>query len=225
MSEAVLELKNVSAIRGSGSSARQVLAPVSFSLSPGESLAVIGPSGAGKSTLADIVLGLGSPATGEVKVLGQLWNTATHNFSAQRRHLVQGVPQDAVAAFVPRWSIRTSLRTALTHLAPEREAEQQIIQAARQARFARKLLDRRPHELSGGQAQRAALARALVLQPALLVADEPTSALDSSTASDVTDELFDTAAQSGICLLLITHDPQLASRCTRSITITTDTIH
>lgn len=219
MSHPVLEASSVAAMRGTGPSARQVLAPLSLSMDAGESLAITGASGAGKSTLADIILGLGDPSAGQVKVLGEPWSLPGRNLSAQRRHLVQGVPQDAAAAFVPRYSIRASLHLALSRLAPQAAAEERIERAAHVARFDTALLDRRPRELSGGQGQRAALARALVVAPALLVADEPTSALDPATAGEVAENLFTTAKDTGIALLLITHDLQLAARCSRQLSI------
>ncbi|WP_159613044.1 ATP-binding cassette domain-containing protein [Glutamicibacter sp. JC586] len=220
MNQSVLETTNISATRGFGTATRQILTPISLSLNAGESLAIVGPSGAGKSTLAEIILGLGTPATGEVKVLGQTWSTPIRNATKAQRVKVQGVPQDAVAAFVPRWTIRKSLEVALAHLAPELDVERQIHQSIALASFDPTLLNRLPRELSGGQGQRAALARALVVRPALLVADEPTSALDPTTAAQVADQLFVTAKKTGVALLLVTHDSQLAARCTRTITIT-----
>ncbi|MFT4258238.1 ATP-binding cassette domain-containing protein, partial [Microbacterium sp.] len=81
------------------------------------------------------------------------------------------------------------------------------------------LLDRRPSEVSGGQAQRAAIARALAVSPAVLVADEPTSALDPTTARSVSTALLSSAVDAGVALLLVTHDPEIAARCTRTMTI------
>jgi len=219
MSHPVLVASGVSASRGTGRNARQILAPVCLAVEAGESLAITGASGAGKSTLADIILGLGDPSTGQVNLLGTPWSLPGRNLSARRRHLVQGVPQDAAAAFVPRYSIRRSLHLALSRLAPHLAAEEQIERAAHVARFDPALLARRPRELSGGQAQRAALARALVVDPALLVADEPTSALDPATAGQVAEHLFTTAKDTGIALLLVTHDLQLAARCSRHLRI------
>lgn len=91
--------------------------------------------------------------------------------------------------------------------------------AAQLAQLEMALLDRRPQELSGGQLQRAALARAVAVQPHVLVADEPTSALDPRTAEQVATQLFSAASLTGTTLLLVTHDPQLAARCSRTIDI------
>ncbi|MGH3652197.1 ATP-binding cassette domain-containing protein [Glutamicibacter sp.] len=219
MSIPALEVSALSALRGHGAARRLVLEPVAFALAQGESVAITGPSGAGKSTLADIVLGLGLPDSGEIRVLGQHWSAPKRNHAPARRRLVQGVPQDPAAAFVPRWSIRTALEQAINRLVPSAGTEALIARAAELAQFDAALLDRRPHQLSGGQLQRAALARAVAVKPTVLVADEPTSALDPGTAQAVAGQLFSTAANSGIALLLITHDPQLAAQCSRTITI------
>lgn len=219
MSIPALEASNLSARRGHGEARRLVLDPIGFTLARGEAVAITGPSGAGKSTLAGIVLGLGLPDSGEIRVLGEPWSTPKRSHAAARRRLVQGVPQDPAAAFVPRWSIRTSLQHAITRLLPSAHPATLIAQAAELAQFDPGLLDRRPHQLSGGQLQRAALARAVAVKPCVLVADEPTSALDPGTAQAVAGQLLSTAAASGIALLLITHDPQLAACCARTISI------
>ncbi|MFJ2350593.1 ATP-binding cassette domain-containing protein [Glutamicibacter sp. NPDC087673] len=219
MSIPALEVSALSTLRGHGAARRLVLEPLGFTLAPGESVAVTGPSGAGKSTLADIVLGLELPDSGEIRVLGQHWSAPKRSHAPARRRLVQGVPQDPAAAFVPRWSIRTSLQQAIHRLAPPAGPGTGIDRAAELAQFDTALLDRRPHQLSGGQLQRAALARAVAVNPSVLVADEPTSALDPDTAQAVAGQLLSTAANSGIALLLITHDPQLAAQCSRTIAI------
>jgi peptide/nickel transport system ATP-binding protein len=180
----------------------------------------VGRSGAGKSTLADIVLGLRPPAGGSVSVCGEEWSTPSRRPSRHRRRLVQGVPQDPAAAFVPRWTLRRSIDQAVRRLTGEHDTEARVRRAAELARLDPDLLDRRPSEVSGGQAQRAAIARALAAGPAVLVADEPTSALDPATALAVSSALLEIAAESDLALLLVTHDPAFAARCTRTLTIT-----
>ncbi|MGO1230629.1 ATP-binding cassette domain-containing protein [Glutamicibacter arilaitensis] len=219
MSGPALEVAEVSASHSRGTGTRQVLAPLSFSLPAGQTLAITGESGAGKSTLAEIILGLRPPATGQVKVHGEAWVGPRRPVQLHQRRLVQGVPQDPSAAFVPRWSIRASMAQAISRLVPGGNARELISMAAQLAQLEMALLDRRPQELSGGQLQRAALARAVAVQPHVLVADEPTSALDPRTAEQVATQLFSAASLTGTTLLLVTHDPQLAARCSRTIDI------
>lgn len=215
-----LTIERVTAVHGRGAQARAVLAPTSLDISPGESVAVIGRSGAGKSTLADIVLGLRTPAGGRVLVGGTEWCTPAGRPPRGERRLVQGVPQDPLAAFVPRWTLGRSIEQAVRRLTGDDDIKPRIHRAAQLARLDPELLGRRPSEVSGGQAQRAAIVRAVAPGPAVLVADEPTSALDADTASAVSAALLSITQELGIALLLVTHDPAVAERCTRTLTIT-----
>lgn len=215
-----LTIERVTAVHGRGAQARAVLAPTSLDISPGESVAVIGRSGAGKSTLADIVLGLRAPAGGRVLVGGNVWCTPAGRPPRSERRLVQGVPQDPLSAFVPRWTLGRSIEQAVRRLAGDDDIKSRVHRAAELARLDLELLGRRPSEVSGGQAQRAAIVRAVAPGPAVLVADEPTSALDVDTASAVSAALLSITQELGIALLLVTHDPAVAERCTRTLTIT-----
>lgn len=219
MSAPVIELSELTAVHGRGAQARRTLAPTSFCIERGESVAVIGRSGAGKSTLAEVVLGLRPPEQGHVVVGGEHWCSHDVRPTRRRRHLVQGVPQDPAAAFVPRWTLRHSIELAVRRLTGEQATEKAIHRAAELACLERDLLDRRPTEVSGGQAQRAAIARALAAGPAVIVADEPTSALDGATALAVSSALLAIVEESNVALLLVTHDPAFAERCTRTVTI------
>lgn len=215
-----LTIVGVTAVHGRGAHARATLAPTSLDIRPGESVAVVGRSGAGKSTLADIALGLRTPAEGRVLVGGTDWCSPSARPPRGKRHLVQGVPQDPLAAFVPRWTLGRSIDQAVRRLTGERDTASRVRRAARLAQLDLGLLDRRPTEVSGGQAQRAAIVRAVAPGPAVLVADEPTSALDADTARAVSTALLSITRELGIALLLVTHDPSVAERCTRTITIT-----
>ncbi|WP_142161231.1 ATP-binding cassette domain-containing protein [Cellulomonas sp. SLBN-39] len=203
-----------------GRRATVALHPTDLSVHAGEAVALVGRSGAGKTTLAELALGLRRPTTGRVLVAGQRWADARRPPRRRVRGLVQGVPQDAAASLPPAWTVRRTLTTAARRLVPGDDAEARADRAAATVRLDPALLDRRPAQLSGGQAQRAALARALVADPALLVADEPTSALDPATAAAVSDELLTLARSDGRALLLVTHDPDLAARCDRQVLLT-----
>jgi ABC-type dipeptide/oligopeptide/nickel transport system ATPase subunit len=221
--QTVLRVDGISAEHGRGSQRTPVLDRVDLRIGAGESVAVVGPSGAGKSTLAEVVLGLHRPAAGTVRVHGNTWCAPGTPPHRARRRLVQGVPQDPGAALVPGWSVRRSIDLALRRLGTETDSsttvQRAVHQAADLAGLERELLQRRPSELSGGQAQRAALTRALAVGPSVLVADEPTSALDPDTATQVASSLLTAVQERGIALLLVTHDPDLARRCTSTTTI------
>ncbi|WP_277209880.1 ATP-binding cassette domain-containing protein [Isoptericola croceus] len=219
-----ISISRITAEHGQGANARATLAPTSLDIHRGESVAVVGRSGAGKSTLADIVLGLRPPAGGRVSVCGEGWCTPAERPPRRSRHLVQGVPQDPTTAFVPRWTLRQSIERAVRALTGDRDVEPRVRDAAALAQLDPELLDRRPSEVSGGQAQRAAIARALAAGPAVLVADEPTSALDADTALAVSSALLTIARETEIALLLVTHDPELAERCTRTVTLTAPSV-
>lgn len=215
-----LQLRGAGLTYGSGASRTVALAPTDLSVLAGESVAVVGRSGAGKSTLADLALGLRRPTYGQVLVAGAPWSDPRRTPPRRQRRLVQGVPQDAAATLPPRWTIAATLATAVRRLLPHEDVESRVRAAAAAARLEAELLDRLPHELSGGQAQRAAIARALVVGPALVVADEPTSALDPSTSAEVAEGLLELTAGRTVALLVVTHDTALASRCTRRIVVT-----
>jgi ABC-type dipeptide/oligopeptide/nickel transport system ATPase subunit len=215
----VLEISKVTAVQGRGAQTRQTLASTSLNIRRGDSVAVVGRSGAGKSTLASIVLGLRAPARGRVMIDGVEWCAPSRRPAQHRRRLVQGVAQDPAASFVPRWTLRQSIEYAVRRLTGEHDAETPIRRAAQLAQLDLSLLERRPTEVSGGQAQRAAITRALAAGPAVLVADEPTSALDSETALSVSTALLSIIEKSGIALLLVTHDLSFAKRCTHTVRI------
>ena len=220
MTALVIELIDLTAVHGRGAQARRTLAPTTFDIHRGEAVAVVGRSGAGKSTLAEVVLGLRPPEQGHVIVGGEHWCSHRVRPTRRRRHLVQGVPQDPAAAFVPRWTLRHSIEMAVRRLTGEQATGKAIHRAAELACLERELLDRRPSEVSGGQAQRAAIARAIAAGPAVIVADEPTRALDGATADAVSSALLAIVEESDVALLLVTHDPDFAARCTRTITLT-----
>lgn len=210
-----LEVRAVTFVHGTGRARTTALAPTDLTVAAGQSLAVIGRSGAGKSTLAEIVLGLKRPAAGTVRVQGEPWNDATRGPRRARRCLVQGIPQDAAASFVPSRAVGSQIADALRRLgvADGSDAEVRVHRAAEIAHLDPLLLARRPGELSGGQAQRAAIARAVAAEPAVIVADEPTSALDAATADAVASAVLALAPSLGTALLIVTHDAALAARC------------
>jgi len=185
-------------------------------LPPGRTVGVVGESGSGKSTLAQAVLGLLPSESGHLRVAGQSWQQpATRNSAANRalRRRVQVVFQDPFSSLSPRLSVEHIVAEGLQVHAPEMRAGQRrarVIEmlAAVGLHEAQHpgLLQRYPHEFSGGQRQRIAIARALVLQPQVLVLDEPTSALDVTIQQQVLVLLQRLQREKGLAYLLITHD-------------------
>jgi putative ABC transport system ATP-binding protein len=212
--EAVIELKDVSLTLGEGPSRVEVLRKVDLTVTEGEATGIVGPSGSGKSTLLMVLAGLERVDTGTVTIAGET---------------LGGKSEDEIAAFRGR---TIGIVFQSFHLIPNMTALENVAVplelAGRRDAFAiaaRELeavgLDARvthyPGELSGGEQQRVAIARALAPRPRLLIADEPTGNLDQSTGQQIADLMFATAAERGTTLVLVTHDPALAARCTRQV--------
>lgn len=220
-----LEVHGVTFVHGGGRARTTALPPVDVTVEVGQSLAVVGRSGAGKSTLAEIVLGLKRPTAGTVRVRGVPWNDVSRGPRRAHRRLVQGIPQDASGSFVPSRAVGDQIADALRRLgvAGGSDAVARVRSAAEIAHLDPTLLGRRPGELSGGQAQRAAIARAVAVEPAVIVADEPTSALDTTTADAVASAVLGLATSLDAALLIVTHHAALASRCDAILEITSAT--
>jgi len=191
-----------------------ILDAVSFDVARGESFAIVGASGSGKTTLLGLLAGLDRPTTGTVSLAGQALGDLDEEARARlRRHLVGFVFQSfhLLPALTAEENVMLPLELEGRDDAPER---------AREA-LARVGLDARkhhyPHQLSGGEQQRVALARAFVHGPEVLFADEPTGNLDQRTGAQVGDLLFALNREHGTTLILVTHDPNLAARCTRTL--------
>jgi len=214
--EAVIELRDVSLTLGEGASSVHVLKNITMDVASGETAGIVGPSGSGKSTLLMVLAGLEGVDSGTVRIAGQSLN---------------GLSEDAIAAFRGR---NIGIVFQSFHLIPNMTALENVavplelaghadpFGAARKELAAVGLSERLTHypgELSGGEQQRVAIARALAPAPRILIADEPTGNLDQATGRQIADLLFSEAAARGTTLLLVTHDPALASRCSRQITM------
>ncbi|WP_431096476.1 ABC transporter ATP-binding protein [Polaromonas aquatica] len=183
----------------------------SFHIPPGKTLGVIGESGSGKSTLALASLGL-LPFSGQLQAAGQAWSRDTARNKAIRRS-VQVVFQDPFSSLSPRMPVEAIVEEGLLVHEPKLEAGERRRRALQaladvgmtEAQFPG-LLQRYPHEFSGGQRQRLAIARALIVNPSLLVLDEPTSALDVTIQKQVLGLLQRLQRERGLSYLLITHD-------------------
>lgn len=195
------------------------LGPVDFALAEGESALLLGPSGSGKTTLVNLVAGLLTPQSGDVLIAGQsIGKRDAAGRDALRRQTLGLVFQTLRLVS----ALDVSANLALARRLAGRPANPAMAAA---------LLDRLgighrahalPRQLSQGEAQRAALARALVTEPALVIADEPTSALDSGNAANVADLLAETVRANGAALLIVTHDERLLGRFGRAIRLGRD---
>ena len=177
-----------------------------FAIASAECLALVGPSGCGKTTLAKIIVGLDTATAGEVRLAGTPYHGA--DLPRPLRRDVSLVFQDPFGSFNPRLTIADSIGEPL-RLEPglDRAAAQtRLLEAMEAVRLDAGMLARYPHEFSGGQRQRLAIARALVTRPKLLVLDEPVSALDVSVRGEVLTLLARLQAEFGLTYLIISHD-------------------
>ncbi|WP_235735315.1 ABC transporter ATP-binding protein [Nocardioides alcanivorans] len=178
---------------------------VSLTMQPGDTLGVVGESGSGKTTLAMAATGLGPRTSGRIELLGRDLDTLGKRQLRALRPEVQVVFQDPHGSLDPRQSVRSGFRE-LRKLQPKRTSWISDTALLEKVRLGPEMLNRYPHQLSGGQAQRVCIARALLMRPRLIVADEPTSGLDVSVQADVLDLLRESLADSGASMLFISHD-------------------
>lgn len=195
---------------------RTVLQTEAFNVARGEHTLLLGPSGSGKSTLINIITGLRTPTSGQVTIDGQpMSRLPAPARDALRRRTVAVVFQ--TLRLVSALSVRQNLSLA-QNLAQGR-TEPSVVEDLIDRVGLRHRADARPRELSHGEAQRAAIARALCARPLLLVADEPTSALDDANAEAMAELLVSSADATGATLLIATHDNRLKGRFPRTIAL------
>ncbi|MBD3769262.1 MAG: oligopeptide ABC transporter ATP-binding protein OppD [Rhodobacterales bacterium] len=182
---------------------------VSFDLKPGETLGVVGESGCGKSTLARGVLNLIPPTDGTVAWLGRDITKAGQREMNALRDDLQIVFQDPLASLDPRMTIGASIAEPLQVHQPglsKAEREAQVREILPRVGLDPALINRYPHELSGGQNQRVGIARAMILKPKLVICDEAVSALDVSVQAQVVDLLIELQKEFGLAMIFISHD-------------------
>jgi predicted ABC-type transport system involved in lysophospholipase L1 biosynthesis ATPase subunit len=194
----------------------RALREVSLHVSPGEAVAITGRSGSGKSTLLALVGGLEHPDAGTVLIDGRaLWRE--RRLAQARREVVGFVFQRhlLLGALSARANVEVPLLGAGVHRAERRRRALSLLEQVGLGDRAEHL----PSELSGGESQRVAVARALANEPRLLLADEPTGALDSATSERVLDLLFDLRDRLGMTLLVVSYDATVGARADRTLTL------
>ncbi|WP_312528195.1 ABC transporter ATP-binding protein [Paracoccus sp. (in: a-proteobacteria)] len=194
---------------------------VSFDLHAGETLALVGESGCGKSTTGRAIMRLQDPTTGRVVIGGQdIAHLKGHQLRGLRRS-AQMIFQDPFASLNPRIKVGAAIvEPMLTHrLMPKPQARERVAQLLTQVGLSPDMAERYPHEFSGGQRQRISIARALALDPQLIVADEAVSALDVSVKAQVANLMLDLQATRGLAYLFISHDMSVVERISHRVAV------
>jgi len=211
-----IDAKNLTLTLGRGDSAVDVLRGIDLAVPQGQTLALLGPSGSGKSSLMAVLSGLERAGGGSLTVAGENFAALDEDGLATARRGRIGIVLQAFHLL----PTMTALENVMTPLElagiadPALRAEAELAAVGLGHR-----LNHYPAQLSGGEQQRVAIARALAPRPALVFADEPTGNLDHATGTQIVDLLFARRAETGATLVIITHDPELARRCQRVVSL------
>ncbi|KRW73255.1 ABC transporter ATP-binding protein [Stutzerimonas nitrititolerans] len=210
MSASILNARNLSKVVTSAEGELVILDDLSLSLDKGDSLAIVGTSGSGKSTLLGLLAGLDLPSSGEVQLAGYLLGALNEDERARVR-------AEHVGFVFQSFQLLDSLNALENVMLPlelhgRRDAQQRARDLLERVGLGARL-HHYPRQLSGGEQQRVAVARAFAAEPDVLFADEPTGNLDSHTGANITELLFELNREGGTTLVLVTHDERLAQRC------------
>lgn len=210
VSPPLVSMRGVSVVFGG---AVRALDDVSLDIGRGDIVGLVGESGSGKTTLCRVLVGLTQASSGTVAVDGTPVATQLAVDSLAFRRKVQMLLQDAVASLSPRMAIGRALREPIAiHDLPREAALQRLDQILRRLGLPADVLQKFPHQISGGQARRVGVARALVMQPQLIVADEPTAGLDVSVQGELLNLLLDLQQEFGLTYLLVSHNLNVIRR-------------
>jgi putative ABC transport system ATP-binding protein len=214
----ILEARSVHKTYGKGSGAYEALRGVDLAIAPGEAVAILGKSGSGKSTLMHLLAGLDRPTTGTINYHGRsLAGLRERDMANFRSQHVGFIFQQFFLQ--PTLSVLENVVLPLKIAGTGRRERNAKAAAALEKVGLTEWANHRATDLSGGQKQRAAIARAIVSAPDIIFADEPTGNLDSETGRAVMKALFDLQKSSGLTLIIVTHDPDVAKLCRRHVRI------
>lgn len=211
-----ISARNLTLTLGSAQAPVEILRGIDLDIAEGEVVALLGPSGSGKSSLMAVLSGLERASGGSLQVAGQDFASLDEDGLAQARRGRIGIVLQAFH-LLPTMTAAENVATPMELSGgenPRQRAEAELTAVGLGHR-----IGHYPTQLSGGEQQRVAIARAIAPRPSLIFADEPTGNLDAATGEEIVDLLFERRAETGATLLIITHDPKLAERCERVITM------
>ncbi|MDZ7926330.1 MAG: ABC transporter ATP-binding protein [Agrobacterium sp.] len=216
MTKSIIELKKADLTLGNAAASVHVLKSIDLAIGESEAVGIVGPSGSGKSTLLMVLAGLERLDSGEIVIadteLHKLGEDALADFRGKNIGIVfQSFHLIANMTALENVAVPLELANVPN---PFEIAKRELVAVGLGER-----LNHYPGQLSGGEQQRVAIARALAPSPAVLIADEPTGNLDADTGQQIADLLFSKQAERGMTMILVTHDPSLAARCSRQIKV------
>ena len=205
----ILQVNHVSKMFKKENQTIEALRDISFSVKEGETLGLLGGSGSGKSTLARIIAGLLLPDQGTIQVGKQ----GAKNLERKKLPRLQMIFQSPRASFDPRWTLGKSLMEGLLQTGlSANEAKKEVVMALSRCQLSEDYMSKYPHQVSGGECQRASIARAIACKPDILICDEITSALDATIQKEILELLLQLKKEEHLTLLVITHHMGLAQK-------------
>jgi len=195
-----------------------ILHDLSFQIEQGESVAIVGASGSGKSTLLSLLAGLDLPSTGQIDLMGQNLNLLDEDGRARLRGQLVGFVFQSFQLLPHLTALENVMLPLEIAGEPQAEARLSALEWLKKVGLTPRA-NHFPKTLSGGEQQRVALARAFINKPAILFADEPTGSLDEASGNRVIELLFELNRENSSTLVLVTHDPALAARCGRQLSL------
>lgn len=221
--ETIVRAKNIKKVYGKGQNTVTAISEVSFEIKEGEFVGIMGPSGAGKSTLLNILATIDTPTVGEI----YMRNQPLHQLKEQQ---LSDFRRDHLGFIFQDYNLLDSLTVQENILLPLAIAKKEVSEIRKrlveiaQLFHIEDLLNKYPYQISGGQKQRTAAARALITHPSLILADEPTGALDSKSATDLLESLSGLNENNNSTIMMVTHDAYAASFCKRILFISDGTL-